>query len=110
MKILTLNSYSLVEEDYEDKLKIFVDEIIKEKPDIIALQEVNQFSKDDVADPGKSYVSCELSVEDVRESNHALRAARMLRKRAYLSLDMAWHESGMDGKTRRTVVFVTCTY
>lgn len=96
MKILTLNSYSLVEEDYEDKLKIFVDEIIKEKPDIIALQEVNQFSKDDVADPGKSYVSCELSVEDVRESNHALRAARMLKEKGliyhwtWLGMKVAW--------------------
>ncbi len=42
MKLMTLNTHSLVEENYEDKQRIFVDAIIKEKPDIIALQEVSQ--------------------------------------------------------------------
>ena len=42
MKLLTLNTHSLEEKDYEKKLKIFTEEILKEKPDVIALQEVNQ--------------------------------------------------------------------
>lgn len=42
MKLLTLNTHSLEERDYEKKLKIFTEEILKEKPDVIALQEVNQ--------------------------------------------------------------------
>lgn len=39
MKILTLNSHSLREENYEEKLQWFVEGILREKPDIIALQE-----------------------------------------------------------------------
>ena len=42
MKILTLNSHSLREENYDKKLQWFVEGILREKPDIIALQEVNQ--------------------------------------------------------------------
>ena len=42
MKILTLNTHSLQEENYQQKLSWFVEGILKEKPDIIAMQEVNQ--------------------------------------------------------------------
>ncbi len=42
MKILTLNTHSIIEDDYEKKLNIFVDVISKIKPQIICLQEVNQ--------------------------------------------------------------------
>ena len=43
MKILTLNTHSLQEENYEQKLNWFVEGILKERPDIIAMQEVNQW-------------------------------------------------------------------
>lgn len=42
MKILTLNTHSLLEEDHQKKLDWFVDGILRERPDLIALQEVNQ--------------------------------------------------------------------
>lgn len=42
MKILTLNTHSLQEENYDRKLDWFVEGILREMPDIIALQEVNQ--------------------------------------------------------------------
>lgn len=42
MKLLTLNTHSLVEKDYERKLEIFVEAMEKYQPDILALQEVNQ--------------------------------------------------------------------
>lgn len=42
MKILTLNTHSLQEENHLQILSWFVEGILKEKPDIIALQEVNQ--------------------------------------------------------------------
>ena len=42
MKLLTLNTHSLEETDYESKLLAFAGGIWKEQPDIIALQEVNQ--------------------------------------------------------------------
>ena len=41
MRLLTLNTHSLVEPDYEAKRKFFVDFIAKEQPDVFALQEVN---------------------------------------------------------------------
>ena len=42
MKLLTLNTHSLLEENYEQKTRDFVAAVIKERPDILALQEVNQ--------------------------------------------------------------------
>ena len=42
MKILTLNTHSLQEEQYAEKLEWFVEGVLAEMPDIIALQEVNQ--------------------------------------------------------------------
>ena len=42
MKILTLNTHSHLEPDYEKKLSEFVKAVCEIKPDIIALQEVNQ--------------------------------------------------------------------
>ncbi len=42
MKLLTLNTHSLIEDNYENKLKFFINAIYDIKPDIIALQEVNQ--------------------------------------------------------------------
>ncbi len=42
MKLLTLNTHSLQEENYLQKLEQFVQTICQEKPDVVALQEVNQ--------------------------------------------------------------------
>ena len=42
MKLLTLNTHSLIEPDYEAKREIFVDFIAREQPEAFALQEVNQ--------------------------------------------------------------------
>lgn len=42
MKLLTLNTHSLLEKNYLQKLDQFVDTILKEQPDILSLQEVNQ--------------------------------------------------------------------
>ena len=42
MKILTLNTHSLQEENQQQKLSWFVEGILREKPDIVAMQEVNQ--------------------------------------------------------------------
>ena len=42
MKLITLNSHSLIEENYEEKFSRFILAMLKEKPDILALQEVNQ--------------------------------------------------------------------
>ena len=42
MKIITLNTHSIIEPDYENKLIEFAKMIKTEKPDVFALQEVNQ--------------------------------------------------------------------
>lgn len=88
MKYCTLNTHSLIEEDYEEKLKIFVEDILKEEPDIIAMQEVNQRIDDEDADV------CELQgyVGDpgiIKNSNHALRVANLLRERGH-SYEWYW--------------------
>lgn len=48
MKLLTLNTHSLAEEDAPIKAKILADAIIKEKADVIALQEVNQTINEEI--------------------------------------------------------------
>ena len=42
MKLMTLNSHSLAEADYERKLHLCADGIRQLEPDILAMQEVNQ--------------------------------------------------------------------
>ena len=39
MKLLTINTHSLQEEHYPEKLEQFVEAILRESPDIIAMQE-----------------------------------------------------------------------
>ncbi len=79
MKLLTINTHSLVEENYEKKLKTFVDVIIEEKPDIIAMQEVNQsieaqsINKIEV----KGYIECQQEIS-IKKDNHGLMVAKHL--------------------------------
>ena len=75
MKILTVNTHSYIEKDYEKKLKIFVNEIRHELPDIIAMQEVNQISDNKTVT--SELLICEHGIT-LKEENHALKAARML--------------------------------
>ena len=42
MKLITLNTHSIVEPDYEEKLYSFSRVVLEERPEILALQEVNQ--------------------------------------------------------------------
>ena len=76
MKLLTLNTHSLVEEDHSRKLKIFADAVSAEKPDIIALQEVNQSRTEIAANPVRYFPADHSAV--VRRDNHVLNAAKLL--------------------------------
>lgn len=82
MKILTLNTHSLVEDNYENKLMQFVEMMLKEMPDIVALQEVNQsMAKAEVLElSATGYVACKGCEVIVREDNHAYRIAKMLKE------------------------------
>lgn len=80
MKILTINTHSLAEEQYERKLRQFADMVLRERPDIIAMQEVNQSVGEFPAEKEQlfGYVPCPGNHVPVRRDNHAARAAGML--------------------------------
>ena len=82
MKLLTLNTHSLVEPDYEAKRETFVDFIAKEQPDVFALQEVNQTAAAPLL--GKTpagYCPCPCNDVLLKADNHAAAVARMLEER-----------------------------
>ena len=55
MKLLTLNTHSIIEEDYKNKLAYLAEVISEIKPDVIALQEVSQTSSLPVLDSNSRY-------------------------------------------------------
>ena len=85
MKLLTINTHSLVESNYKDKLEIFVNRIVHEQPDIIAMQEVNQsrFLKDIV---GNIDGMIDTKAR-VKSDNHAYKLYNMLFEKG---LDYYW--------------------
>lgn len=80
MKVLTLNTHSLIEKEYEKKLQEFAKAIQKEEPDIIALQEVNQTSETFVYPSVllNRFVRCRDCDVVIRKDNHAARLAEIL--------------------------------
>lgn len=103
MKLLTLNTHSLAEENYEQKLNRFAEMIAKERPDVFALQEVNQTiaevpvfpdnAKENRPHPDDSseiqklclkpghYIPCRDYFGPLRRDNHALRLAALLEEK-----------------------------
>ena len=74
MKLLTLNTHSLIEQNYPHKLRLFCDKISRMLPDIIALQEVNQTRNSPVV----SEMEYDNFSSLVRKDNHALNVVRSL--------------------------------
>ena len=66
MKLMTLNTHSLVEPDYASKTRKFAQVIQKELPDIVALQEGNQSQSasvlPDVMVPGYLHSRAEVTI------------------------------------------------
>ena len=88
MKILTLNTHSLQEENYQQKLDLFVEGIIREMPDVIALQEVNQSL--DAAEIGPRMMVDQYPMPGfirIREDNHAAQIAYRLRQKG---IECSW--------------------
>lgn len=79
MKLLTLNTHSLVEENYTQKLHDFAEAVAKEQPQIIALQEVNQTAcgAEVPVSHLKGYFSADPSAV-IREDNHVYNAVKLL--------------------------------
>lgn len=83
MKIITLNTHSLIEKQYEEKLLEFVKVIQAESPDIFALQEVNQTAAE-IIYPSvmmNGFRPCKDCDAVVRADNHAARLAALLREK-----------------------------
>lgn len=101
MKILTLNTHSIIEQNYEYKLTKFVEMITDVSPILFTLQEVNQsMSMPSAGDAFQTgYVACrECSAEGsdgrecevtIRTDNHAYRVAKMLQE-AGLHYQWTW--------------------
>ncbi len=78
MKLLTLNTHSLIEDNYEQKLLEFTRAVSKELPDVIALQEVNQsMSAKEAADGLEGCFPANKNAV-IRMDNHVYRAAKIL--------------------------------
>lgn len=84
MKILTLNCHSLEEENYQDKLLEFAQWTAKEKPDIVALQEVNQSieAKAVSSETAEGFTSDEKDLI-LKSDNHAYNLAKLLSELGY---------------------------
>ncbi len=78
MRLVTLNTHSHLEEDYEAKCEIFANYVDIFKPDVIALQEVNQ-SRDAKPYSSELHIPTKGSVH-LKEDNHALKIANILYK------------------------------
>ncbi|MBQ8734261.1 MAG: endonuclease/exonuclease/phosphatase family protein [Anaerotignum sp.] len=88
MKLLTLNTHSLQEENARQKLEWFVEGILKEKPDIVALQEVSQTASAPLAEDhlreGQYRIAAQISL---RQDNYAAQVAFRLRQ---AGIDCHW--------------------
>ena len=90
MKILTINTHSLQEENYEQKLNWFIEGILKERPDVIAMQEVNQTADAELIDP--EFLEGQYPIPGcipIRLDNHAANVARRLNQ-AGVKCHWAW--------------------
>ena len=90
MKLLTLNTHSLQETQYDQKLEWFVQTILREKPDIIALQEVNQTCDAPIMDADQLAGQYPVpGCMQIRQDNHAAQVALRLHS-AGISCYWAW--------------------
>lgn len=90
MKLLTLNTHALLEENYPQKLRWFVDDLLQAQPDVIALQEVNQTAAAASIDPELLQGQFPLpGPVPIRRDNHAAQVALALH-RAGVPCSWAW--------------------
>ncbi len=78
MKLITLNTHSLLEDNYKNKLNDFIEAILIEEPDVFALQEVNQSISATKVEDVYGYVDFYEQKITIREDNHALSIAKLL--------------------------------
>lgn len=91
MKLMTINTHSIIEENYIGKTSIFIDEVAKLQPDIIAMQEANQTAEAARAVSGQALGRCSNNQESrpLKADNHAAKVAEALRK-AGIEYNWTW--------------------
>lgn len=91
MKLLTLNTHSLIEPDQEKKTEEFARLIAGEMPEVFALQEVNQLAEEQVLldQELKGFVRCQDVSGAVRRGNYAAVLADCLNRRG-VSYTWTW--------------------
>ena len=89
MRLLTINTHSIVEENYQQKTRIFLDKIAELRPDIIAMQEVNQNSAAGEAGAALQLGRCVNNKEPrrLKADNHAAVVSAGLRQKG---LEYSW--------------------
>ena len=98
MKLLTLNTHSLIEPDYEAKREIFVNFIAAEQPEVFALQEVNQTASAPLlGDAPAGYCPCPGNTLLLKADNHAAAVARM----AYITIGAGSRQRSATTSTMR---------
>lgn len=77
IKLMTLNTHSHIEDNYQEKLHVFAEAVLAEMPDIIAMQEVNQSSDGEIISSSAmdGYIS---SGGVIKTDNHALNAVNLI--------------------------------
>lgn len=81
MKLMTINTHSLVEENYEEKLQYFVDYLKRNEFDVVAMQEVNQHSQQpQVIIEDEYYIKASDDII-IREDNHILNVVKRLKEK-----------------------------
>ena len=89
MKLITLNTHSIVEKNYEKKLELFADMIKDLKPDVFVLQESNQ-SRDAKEVPKEELIGCVGTDMPIKEDNNAFAVSKLLIKRG-LNYNWYWN-------------------
>ena len=120
MRLFTINAHSLQERDYRRKLQAFVQGISRERPHLLAMQEVNQTMTAPPIEEAllEGYVPAPGHSIPVRRDNHAARTAALLRaagltcswtwlpiKRGYLRYDEGLAVLSLDGPIAQVDAF-----
>lgn len=91
MKLMTINTHSIIEENYQQKIKDFVDAVVRIQPDVICMQEVNQTNEAELADDTLKVNQFPVSGATIplKKDNHAAMVAKLLRD-AGITYYWAW--------------------
>lgn len=107
MKLMTLNTHSIMEENYEEKLEKFVEVIAELKPDVFVLQESNQRIDSEIVDKSELF-GCIKVDTPIKRDNNAFNVARLLKEKG-LNYNWYWQSAkkGFDILDEGLAVFTT---